>query len=132
MLCKYVMNVRAKMSDIVYCETQYKKTKIPKALREQVWLTSMGERFDGKCKVVWCKNRINVFDFQCGHNIPESKGGKTTVDNLLPICTRCNISMGSHYTIDEWNTKFAPPQVEVAKVGCMIAALDRFRYKPSS
>jgi 5-methylcytosine-specific restriction endonuclease McrA len=124
---------RSRVSDIVHNESPYKKTKIPKALREQVWLKCMGETFDGKCKVGWCKNRINVFDFQCGHNIPESKGGKTTLDNLLPICTRCNISMGSQYTIDEWNTKFAPPPVvEVKKVGCMIAALDRFRYKPSS
>ena len=125
--------MRSKVSDIVQTESPYRKTKLPKALREQVWLKVMGERFDGKCRVTWCKNRINVFDFQCGHNIPESKGGATTLDNLLPICGRCNISMGSHYTIDEWNTKFAPvPVVEVAKVNCMIAALDRFRYKPSS
>ena len=89
-----------------YEESPYRKTKIPKALREQVWLKCIGERFDSKCKVVWCKNRINVFDFQCGHNIPESKGGQTTLDNLLPICSRCNISMGSQYTIDEWNAKF--------------------------
>ena len=107
MLRKYPMTSRSKVSDILHNESPYRKTKIPKALREQVWLKSMGERFDGKCRVSWCKNRINVFDFQCGHNIPESKGGKTTLDNLLPICARCNISMGSQYTIDEWNTKFA-------------------------
>lgn len=60
--------------------------------------------------VTWCANRINVFDFQCGHNIPESKGGDTTLENLLPICGRCNISMGNRYSIDEWSTKFAPKQ----------------------
>lgn len=126
------MASRSNVSDILQNESPYKKTKIPKALREQVWLKTVGETFDAKCSVVWCKNRINVFDFQCGHNIPESKGGRTSLDNLLAICTRCNISMGSQYTIDEWNTQFAPtPVVEVAKVGCMIAALDRFRYKPS-
>ena len=101
------MVARSRVSDVIENESPYRKTKIPKALREQVWLKSMGERFDGKCKVVWCKNRINVFDFQCGHNVPESKGGKTTLDNLFPICGRCNVSMGSQYTIDEWNTKFA-------------------------
>jgi 5-methylcytosine-specific restriction endonuclease McrA len=127
------MASRSRVADILHNESPYRKTKIPKALREQVWLKCMGEKFDGKCKVTWCKNRINVFDFQCGHNIPESKGGNTTLDNLVPICARCNISMGSQYTIDEWNTKFAPsPVVETVKVGCMIAALDRFRYKPSS
>ena len=83
------------------------KQKIPKALREQVWLVHVGPRFQNKCKVTWCTNTMNVFDFQSGHNIPESKGGKTDVHNLIPICSRCNLSMGSQYTIDEWNKKFA-------------------------
>lgn len=85
----------------------YRKRPIPKALREQVWLTQMGRVFEAKCKVSWCSNKITVFDFQCGHNIPESKGGKTTLSNLIPICSRCNISMGDGYTITEWNKKFA-------------------------
>ena len=85
----------------------YRKKKIPKALAEQVWITSMGHCFEGKCRVSWCKNRINAFNYECGHNIPESKGGKTTLDNLVPICSRCNRSMGNSYSIDQWNTKFA-------------------------
>jgi len=83
--------------------------KIPKALREQVWILKVGQKFETKCKIVWCTNRMSVFDYQCGHNVPESKGGETTVDNLVPICGRRNISMGNHYTIDEWNAKFASP-----------------------
>lgn len=83
-----------------------RKQKIPKAVREQVWLTHMGTVFESKCRVTWCMNKINVFDFQCGHNIPESRGGETNVSNLIPICARCNNSMGNHYTIDEWNKKF--------------------------
>lgn len=124
--------MRSTVAALVRSQSPYKKTKIPKALREQVWLKDMGQVFQGKCKVVWCQNNISAFDFQCGHNIPESKGGTTSLENLVSICGRCNISMGSGYTIDEWNTKFAPkPVVQVAKVGCMISALDRFRYKPS-
>ena len=92
----------------------YKKAKIPKALAEQVWITHMGHHFDGKCRVRWCKNRISVFDYECGHNIPESKGGKTTLDNLVPICARCNRSMSNQYTIDEWNHRFAPPMRSLA------------------
>ena len=95
-----------KMSNLFKKPTTRKAT-IPKALREQVWIQHIGQKFDSKCKVVWCTNRINVFDFQSGHNIPESKGGSTSVDNLIPICARCNTSMGSQYTIDEWNRKFA-------------------------
>lgn len=89
-------------------QKSYKKKPIPKALREQVWLNQIGKKFEGRCRVSWCKNRISVFDFQCGHNIPESRGGSTALDNLLPICARCNISMGDRYTIDEWTSKFAP------------------------
>jgi 5-methylcytosine-specific restriction endonuclease McrA len=85
------------------------KVKIPRALREQVWLVHVGPKFQNKCKVSWCTNSMNAFDFQCGHNIPESKGGKTDVNNLIPICARCNSSMGSQFTIDEWNKRFAAP-----------------------
>ena len=87
-----------------------RKATIPKALREQVWLRTMHKTFEAKCPVVWCANTINVFDFQCGHNIPESKGGKTTLDNLIPLCGRCNVSMGDRYTIDEWNAQFQAPR----------------------
>lgn len=83
--------------------TKMPKAKIPKALREQVWRNWVGEKYEAKCLVTWCTNKINVFDFEVGHNIPESKGGTLDKDNLRPICSRCNKSMGNHYTIDEWN-----------------------------
>ena len=51
----------------------------------------------------WCKNKIDVFNFHVGHNIPESKGGATVLENLRPICPSCNLSMGNNYSIDEWN-----------------------------
>jgi hypothetical protein len=79
------------------------KQKIPCALREQVWINFCGQKFEETCRVKWCKNKINVFNFQVGHNIPESKGGKTILENLRPICSRCNQSMSNNYTIDEWN-----------------------------
>ena len=84
------------------------KAKIPKALREQVWKTNMGAKFDGKCRIIWCSNIISVFDFEVGHNIPESKGGTLELTNLQPICSRCNRSMGAQYTIDEWNRIVKP------------------------
>jgi hypothetical protein len=81
-----------------------KKAKIPKALREQVWRTVCKDAFEAKCPIKWCQNRITVFDFEVGHNIPESKGGTLDIHNLRPICGRCNCSMSNNYTIDEWNT----------------------------
>lgn len=79
------------------------KAKIPKALREQVWLTYNGHKYDSKCFISWCKNKIDVFNYQVGHDIPESKGGTLHIDNLKPICSRCNTSMGAQYTIKEWS-----------------------------
>lgn len=85
------------------------KEKIPKALREQVWIQTLGNKFEAKCPIQWCKNRISPFDFHVGHNIPETKGGTLEINNLKPICSRCNLSMNSQYTIDEWQ-KLAKPK----------------------
>jgi 5-methylcytosine-specific restriction endonuclease McrA len=83
-----------------------RKQKIPVAIREAVWIKRCGKVFEHKCLTSWCPNTITVFDFQSGHNIPESKGGPVTVENLYPLCSRCNTSMGDRYTFDEW-TKVA-------------------------
>jgi hypothetical protein len=79
------------------------KAKIPKAIREQVWLTFIGKKFEHKCFVNWCENKMTPFSFECGHNIPESKGGSLDIDNLRPICSNCNKSMGNVYSIDEFS-----------------------------
>lgn len=81
----------------------YKKATIPKAIREQCWTKSFGEVFKHSCYINWCDNEISVFDFHVGHDQPESKGGTLSVDNLKPICARCNLSMSNNYTITEWN-----------------------------
>ena len=90
-----------------------RKDKISVALREQVWVQQNGQVFKAKCAVTWCQNFISVFDFQCGHDIPESKGGPTSITNLYPICSRCNVSMSNRYTFQEWcklyEAKGAPP-----------------------
>ena len=79
------------------------KESIPKRVRELVWTTHNGETFKHKCFVSWCDNNINVFNFQVGHDIPESKGGTLDIDNLKPICGNCNLSMSNKYTITEWS-----------------------------
>jgi len=100
---------------MVQCSKKYKKKEqkilkkkknketIPKAVREQCWIQSFGKSFEHKCYVSWCDNLINPFDFHVGHDVPESKGGTLDVNNLKPICARCNLSMSDNYTIEEWN-----------------------------
>jgi hypothetical protein len=80
-----------------------KKETIPKRIRELVWTTHNTEVFSNKCYVSWCDNKINVFNFQVGHDIPESKGGTLDIDNLKPICGNCNLSMSNNYSIKEWS-----------------------------
>lgn len=100
--------------------TKPKKQKIPAALREQVWLQHQGQVFNAKCMVTWCQNIITVYNFQCGHDIPESKGGVTDITNLYPICAKCNLSMGNQYTLKEWSALYnavsspSPIQVQPA------------------
>jgi hypothetical protein len=60
-----------------------RKQKIPRALREQVWITYAGKKFESKCFVGWCGNMISVFNFEVGHNIPESKGGTLNIETYL-------------------------------------------------
>lgn len=92
-----IMNKKSKRNK------NYKKATIPKAIREQTWIKTFGETFGHKCYISWCTNEINVFDFHVGHDKPESKGGTLSVDNLKPICARCNLSMSNNYTIKQWN-----------------------------
>jgi len=90
---------------------QPRKKIISKKLREEVWLKHFGKTFSAKCPVQWCTREISVFSFEAGHNIPESKGGNTTIDNLIPICGDCNRSMGDRFTIDEFSKEYASSTV---------------------
>lgn len=107
---KAVCDVSGGANIIVTAGPPAGKVAIPKALREQVWIEYAGRCFERKCLVPWCSNRMTVFDFHVGHDVPESEGGATNLRNLRPICARCNLSMGSQYTIQEWS-RLSPPAV---------------------
>lgn len=79
------------------------KQKISASLRQSVWLAWVGKQYDARCTIKWCKSIITPFTFEVGHNVPESRGGSTTLENLRPICAICNKSMGNRYTIDEYS-----------------------------
>ena len=75
--------------------TKQKKKQIPSALRISVWDANGGKDQRKMECYVKCGNIIDVTNFECGHVEAESKGGKTTLKNLKPICKKCNLSMGS-------------------------------------
>ena len=79
-----------------------------KAIKRAVWLKVNGKTWDAKCITAWCPHIIDVFSFQCAHDIPASQGGQATVENLYPMCAECNGSMGDRYTLKEWNEQGLP------------------------
>ena len=83
-------------------------TSMPKTLKQQVWDKRFGaDAGTGKCYC--CKyTTIRMDDFQAGHVTARSKGGSTTIDNLEPICARCNDDMKT-MNLYEYQAKFHPP-----------------------
>ena len=66
---------------------------ITKKLRNLVWTYTNSNGLDGECYC--CKNYIHYDTFICGHIIPVSIGGETTIDNMKAICSLCNSNMGT-------------------------------------
>ena len=72
--------------------TPYKKETIPKTVRNCLWINYFGSNREGKC--CCCKREtISIGNFHAGHIIAEVNGGKTSLDNMRPICMLCNTSM---------------------------------------
>lgn len=71
---------------------QYKKKHIPHKVRIEVW-KKYNKEIEGKCYI--CKDVIHIDTFHCGHDIAEINGGQTILSNLKPICSSCNLSMGT-------------------------------------
>jgi hypothetical protein len=71
-----------------------RKKPIPAALRRAVWNTWIGEQ-RGVAKCMCCNmHTISQMNFHCGHVKAEAMGGMTCAQNLRPICSLCNSSMG--------------------------------------
>ncbi|AYV79112.1 MAG: HNH endonuclease [Faunusvirus sp.] len=69
--------------------SKYTKEKIEPDVRTKVWEYYCGHTTRGKC--LSCNsNEIRLDEFQTGHVIAESNGGKLTITNLRPICQKCN------------------------------------------
>jgi hypothetical protein len=86
------MNIKLKKGFVK--NKNYRKKSIPKSLKKQTWDKWVGSSI-GTTKCLCCEHEeIRQIEFHCGHIIAEADGGSTTVDNLLPICAQCNLSMG--------------------------------------
>jgi 5-methylcytosine-specific restriction endonuclease McrA len=65
-----------------------------KDFRVQIWNKYIGMKY-GQIKCPLCKViDIQQLNFICGHIQAHAEGGELTVDNIRPICSVCNGSMG--------------------------------------
>lgn len=72
-----------------------KRLNIPKKVRQDVWNRYIGDE-NGSAKCYVCRNSIiDKLSFTCGHIEPIILGGKTSINNMRPICPACNTSMGT-------------------------------------
>ena len=71
-----------------------KRHVISKALKDSVF-SKYCQSYDNAFCYVGCGEKITPFNFECGHVVSINDDGETTLDNLRPICSRCNKSMGT-------------------------------------
>lgn len=68
-----------------------KRKTIPKPVRDRVWRKYQGG-LDGNC---WCCDKNITFEnWECGHVKSDYHGGEAHCNNLRPLCSSCNRSMG--------------------------------------
>lgn len=71
------------------------KRAVPKKVRDDSWNKYVGAD-KGNAPCLCCRTTIiSKSEFHAGHVISEAKGGPTTVENIRPICSGCNLSMGT-------------------------------------
>ena len=71
------------------------RKQIPKHIRTLVWNKYVGEDVvHTKC---FCCDvtSIRITCFDCGHVKSVAHGGQDTIENLRPVCSQCNLSMGT-------------------------------------
>jgi hypothetical protein len=62
---------------------------------------------DGKCEI--CKKKIKEGKFHAGHIVARARGGQTEIENLLPMCQKCNLGM-SEQNAREYQKDMYPKQ----------------------
>jgi len=77
-----------------------KKQSIPKNVKINVWNTHIDSNIQ-RHKCLCCKKAIiSITEFDVGHIISEKNGGTLEINNLRPICSSCNHSMGTTNMIE--------------------------------
>lgn len=84
-------------------ENENKRKKIPITVRHKLWCDYFNETTIGKCYV--CSKKIDNSNFHAGHKISCKNGGSDNISNLVPVCSCCNLSMGSQ-NLEDFKLKY--------------------------
>ena len=85
-----------------------KRKAFPKQVRFAVWEHHCGKVYSHKCSIHFCSSIMKVSDFEVGHIVAHAKGGEDRLSNLMPICNKCNKSMGT-MSIPDYNESLGIP-----------------------
>ena len=80
-----------------------RKKRIPKNKRNEVWRTYNGDNMVATCFCCSLVNMNALGSWECGHVNSEANGGDLSIQNLRPICSGCNKSMGTKNMFDYMN-----------------------------
>jgi hypothetical protein len=100
-----ILIIKEDIKPIIKQDNKKRKKVIPQVIRKIVWNKYIGLKNSiGKCL---CCNaeEISIYNYECGHVISEFNGGDIIVQNLRPICSHCNRSVGS-CNMDEFMDKY--------------------------
>ena len=86
-----------------------------KALKKMVY-----QRDKGKCRV--CGAKVDPFNFEIGHDVAHSRGGKLTLKNAILLCPTCNKSMRT-LSLKQVRKKLGLPQTPEEKTKKLLQRL---------
>lgn len=98
--------VKQYTGETLHKQKKIKKKRIPKKKRDEVWGANNNSL---KAKCFCCDITVlsATGSWECGHIKSEVNGGNLSTENLKPICSGCNKSMGSR-NMDEYMEEFYP------------------------
>lgn len=109
LLLKYEVQRNRFIDKYIYSISKLTSSKkerksIPKKIRDELWFKYFGyETAKGYCYV--CNCELHMSKFEAGHVISDAEGGDVIIDNLRPICSGCNKSMGNE-NLYEYRKKY--------------------------
>lgn len=95
-----------------------RKTKKPLSgrFRQINWAKHVGTQTGACLCFTGCGKEITQLDFECGHIIAEAHGGASSHSNIVPICSKCNRSMGTESMVEYCSRHNWTPRADLARL----------------